>query len=109
LITDSDGIAKTLLEELFPKDSISIDTELHKQIRQYSSNTDSTEDDIPFSVLEVNEVIESQNPAKALGADGITADIVKHIQSTDGQLLTNIYNKCFELQSFPDKWKKKYH
>jgi hypothetical protein len=106
LVTDSTGIASTLLNELFPNDKPEEDNDYHKQLRQFCKQTDCNECDLPFTEQEVTDIILAQNPSKAPGVDGITADIIKKLHQMDSSLLTEVYNKCLSVESFPDFWKK---
>ena len=69
-------------------------------------NTQNTSDDILITILEVTEVINAQNHKKAPGVDGITADIIRFLHNIDANVFTNLYNKCLEIECFPDIWKQ---
>ena len=106
LITDSTGIATTLINELFPNDNPQEDNDYHKNMRQFSATTDNSECDLAFSELEITDIVNKQNGSKAPGVDGVTADIIKCIHTIDSTFLTKLYNKCLTLETFPDIWKK---
>ncbi len=106
LITDNESIAKTLLDKLFSKDDINNDSEIQKHIRSKAYKMYSNPvSDPPFEYCELEHVVKHQNPKKAPGEDGFTADIVKNLYNAAPELLLNIYNKCLELCHFPNQWK----
>jgi hypothetical protein len=107
ITTDSTGIAKQLIEKLFPKDDKNEDKDYHKYIRKFSQRTDNNEEDIEFTSQEVANVINAQNPSKAPGADGLTAHIIQTVNNIDNNLLTNIYNKCV-VKVIPKSGKRDY-
>lgn len=49
--------------------------------------------------------MESFNPKKALGADGLTTDICKQVVVNDVEMQVVILNKCWRLSYFPTEWK----
>ncbi len=51
-------------------------------------------------------VVNSQNPKKAPGEDGITANIIIRIHVINESFLTRLYNKCLDLSYFPKLWRK---
>jgi hypothetical protein len=106
LITDNESIAKTLLDKLFPEDDSNNDSEIQKHIRSKANEVYSNPVSDPlFEYCELEHVVKHQNPKKAPGEDGFTAEIVKNLYNAAPQLLLNIYNKCLELFYFPNQWK----
>lgn len=105
LIINRQQIAEYLLDSLFPIDDMCSDSEYHVNIRLQSNIINNNSNDICFSVEEVTQVISAQNPKKAPGEDGFTAEIIKRLHSINRNFLTNLYNKCLELSIFPNIWK----
>jgi ribonuclease HI len=105
LITDNEMIANTFLETFFPNDDTSQDTEKHKEIRDSSLIDSIGGNDIPFSESEVTVAVSEQNPSKSPGADGISADIIQRIHKIENKFLTQVYNKCLLIETFPKLWK----
>jgi hypothetical protein len=93
LIKDGKEIAETLFDSFFPNDESIPETEYHSIIRQNlmeiknNRQLDSNENEYDFTE-EVSAVIESQNPRKAPGSDGLTADIISYIHNIDRSLFT---------------------
>ena len=54
---------------------------------------------------EVRRTIESFNPKKAPGPDGITSDILKLVFKNIPKTTTSIYNECLKKGYFPTEWK----
>ena len=103
--------AHLLAETFYPKDSVSTDQPYHTRLRDLtqSGSPEETrklsEDDPPFTESEVDAVLKTQNPKKAPGADGFTADIcARAIQSEKGIFMA-IANKCLAMSHFPKQWK----
>ncbi len=112
LITDGKEIAETLFDSFFPNDESIPETEYHSIIRQNlmeiknNRQLDSNQNEYDFTEEEVSAVIESQNPRKAPGSDGLTADIISYIHNIDRSLFTLMFNKLLELTVFPKIWKQ---
>lgn len=105
LIINRQQIAENLLDSLFPTDDMFTDSEYHQNIRLQSNTINNSCNDICFSVEEVKQIISAQNPKKAPGEDGFTAEIIKRLHLINRNFLTNLYNKCLELSTFPNIWK----
>jgi hypothetical protein len=108
-LTGNEAIAGTLLEVLFPRDESTTQTSKHVQIVNRLQVLDTNDDnlsqsEIQFSIQEVTDIVEQQNPNKSPGADGLTSDIIKNIHILNPELLTDLYNKCTELSIFPTIW-----
>jgi hypothetical protein len=106
LIIDEKMIAKEIFDKLFPNDDQNTENAFHKQIRAQSLMHSDGTDDSPFSEQEVTAAVLAQNPNKAPGADGLTADIIHKTHNCDQHFLTNLYNKCLQMSYFPLQWKK---
>jgi len=58
-----------------------------------------------FTKEEVRQVIESLQPKKVPGTNGITNEIVKLVFKEIPNTITAIYNACLRTGCFPDNWK----
>ncbi len=105
-IIDEKTISNILFEKLFPMDDISNEQQIHKQMRVEALLDSTGRNDEPFTINEVNNVVKGQNPKKAPGVDGLTADIISKVHSIDNTFLLQVYNKCLELSYFPYIWRK---
>jgi len=64
-----------------------------------------TTDDKEFTEEEVRQVIESLQPKKAPGPNGITNEIVKLVFKMIPITMTAIYNACLRTGCFTENWK----
>lgn len=55
---------------------------------------------------EVTLAVDRNNPRRAPGLDGVTADIVKQAFTAAPDLFVNLFNRCLEEGRFPTAWKK---
>lgn len=101
LITESQEIANHMLNTLFPTDSTETDNSYHSEMRRLCQTSYEFNNDIPFTCDEVSDVVMAQNSKKSPGIDGLSADIIKHFNSINPNILKNIYNKCLEFSCFP--------
>lgn len=62
--------------------------------------------DPPFTKVKLKTVVESFNPKKVPGADGLTADIYSQVILKGPELFQAIVNKCLEFRQFPTIWKE---
>jgi hypothetical protein len=60
---------------------------------------------VKISVTELSGMIANLNVKKASGYDKISNRILKNIPLSLVKFLTNVFNSCFALGYFPDKWK----
>lgn len=103
--------ANLLAETFYPKDSISTDLSYHTKVRYLTRNGAPEEEirlganDPPFTVAEVEAVLRTQNPKKAPGADGFTADICARAIRSEMEVFMAIANKCLTIGHFPKQWK----
>lgn len=95
--------ATIFAHQFFPDDGE--DSDENKLVRYDSQVPPNTEDDIPFTLEEVEHIIMKQNYKKSPGLDGISANIIKNIHHCSPFLFLNIFNKCLEFSTFPDIWK----
>ena len=95
--------ASHLLNKFFPDDPPdNHDQSLISTSAQYPQ---STSNDVPFTTEEVYDAILTENDNKSPGEDGISANIIKHLNNLFHTLFLNIYNACLKLGTFPDRWK----
>ncbi|GBP31135.1 Putative 115 kDa protein in type-1 retrotransposable element R1DM [Eumeta japonica] len=76
-----------------------------KDRRQTCRNLRLSEDDPPFTMVEVKAVLRELNPKTAPGLDGLTADICIAAVESEMEVFLAIANKCLELAYFPTHWK----
>jgi hypothetical protein len=105
-VIEETQIANKLFDFLFPNESTCNESEKQQHIRAQSQGCSYQCDDWPFSQCEVNDVIYYQNPNRAPGEDGITADIIAKTHGINREFLCQLYNKCLSLHYFPKIWKK---
>jgi hypothetical protein len=99
------GTLKLLIEQLIPKDDAQDDTDRHMNIRRLAEQPIGTTDDKEFTQDEVRRIIESFNPRKSRGPDGITSEILTFVFKSLPKTVTSIYNKCLRRRRFPKNWK----
>ena len=118
LLTDDAGetlspeeSAKKLATTFYPDDSADSETHEQQLIRSESEGKSSSQlpglsgEDPPFTAVELDRVLQMQNPNKSPGPDGFTADICRvSIESDEGVFLA-IANRCLSLEYFPKPWK----
>lgn len=101
--------AELLVNTFYPDDREEEDQEIHRRMRKEAKEEDRTvheqKDDPPFTEEEVRNVLESLNPKKAPGPDGLTADICAKAIDTDVGLFLGMANRCLYLGLFPREWK----
>jgi hypothetical protein len=105
IISDRKTSGEYLMDVLFPNDRPELDSSYHKRVRDIAKSSVDTEEDIKFTTLEVTTVVNKQNKLRAPGADGITSDIIQKINNNNKTFLTKLYNKCLELNYFPELWR----
>ncbi|XP_047028061.1 uncharacterized protein LOC124636164 [Helicoverpa zea] len=102
--------ARLLAETFYPVDSEEGETEDHRRTREDAdrSNVWSHDEhhDPPFTLLELKTAVDSFNPKKAPGADGLTADICAQAIFRDPGIFLALANKCLEQGHFPGAWKE---
>lgn len=103
--------AELLAETFYPEDSASTDKPYHTYLRQTVESTipsqerELSADDPPFTEAEVEAVLKAQNPKKAPGSDGFTADICARAIRSEREIFMAIANQCLALSYFPTQWK----
>lgn len=107
--TYTTGLVDTMnymFDHFTPEDDEKTDSEHHKNIRNKTLIPPNTDDDRPFTSVEIREIIENMNSKKAPGMDGVTSDILRHIFKIAPNYITALYNKCLETGQFPKQWKR---
>jgi len=79
------------IESFTPEDNEESDNEHQKLLRALFKEPMTTEDDTPFTTIEVREAIKGMNKTKALGEDGITSDILYRAFSKIPESTTAMY------------------
>ncbi|XP_046978117.1 uncharacterized protein LOC124543839 [Vanessa cardui] len=103
--------ADLLAKTFYPEDATETDTPYHTQLRRLVENIpkeligDLGEDDPPFTGAELEAVLKEQNPKKAPGPDGFTADICAMAIRCAREVFLTIANKCLAISYFPKQWK----
>ena len=101
--TTSLQAAQYILEEIFPKNNgENENTVMQSRNKQ---NTD-TRNDPPFSIQEINRIIDKLNVKKAPGPDGITNALIKSIHAFHKFFFPTLFNKCLSFNIFPTAFKK---
>ena len=94
-----------MLDQLMPEDNHKEDTTYRMTIRKQTKQPLYTTDYKEFTKEEVRQVIESLQPKKVPGPNGITNEIVKLVFKVIPITMTAIYNACLRRGCFPDNWK----
>lgn len=106
-----DESAALLADTFYPEDSVTTDKPYHKQLRQTVESAkedqvrERSEEDPSFTEAEVEAVLKTQNPKKAPGPDGFTADICARAVRCEREVFVAIANKCLAISYFPPQWK----
>lgn len=100
-----DETLQTMMDQLIPEDNTQDDTIQHKNTRKEANQPMDTANDLEFTMDEIRQTIESFNPKKAPGPDGVTGDILTLIFQSIPQTITSMYNECLKRGHFPEQWK----
>jgi len=106
--TKTETMTETLqliMYQLIPEDKHKEDTPYHRIIRDQTKQPLYTMDDKEFTKEEVKQVIESLQPKKAPGPNGITNEIIKLVFKEIPKTMTATYNACLRTGRFPVNWK----
>jgi ribonuclease HI len=106
LTTTAEEGASALMDVFFPSDDSTTDTDAQAAIRESSHQLTGVEDDLPFTLSEVEDAVTSMNPKKAPGIDNVPADVVRHVFNRHPRLILDLFNRCLELSVFPSAWKQ---
>ncbi|XP_048480282.1 uncharacterized protein LOC119694816, partial [Plutella xylostella] len=103
--------AALLADTFYPEDSATTDKPYHTQLRhtvecgKEHQVRENTAVDPPFTEAEVEAVLKAQNPKKAPGSDGYTADICARAVRCEKEVFMEIANQCLAISYFPSQWK----
>ncbi|GFW23880.1 putative 115 kDa protein in type-1 retrotransposable element R1DM [Trichonephila clavipes] len=89
----------------FPDDCENEDDDCHKEIRSDALIYTSVTDDPPFTIHEINAVINKLKLKKAPGPDSIPNEVVKKLHEMYPVLFLTVFNSCLRLKTFPRCWK----
>ncbi|CAK9796298.1 Retrovirus-related Pol polyprotein from type-1 retrotransposable element R1 (Fragment) [Anthophora quadrimaculata] len=95
-----------LLDTLVPDDTTDNETAVQKRIRETSRTPPDTDNALPFSTDEIENVIKKLKNKKAPGDDLIENEILKIAWTHIKGPLTYLYNQCLSQGIFPDCWKR---
>jgi hypothetical protein len=93
-----------ILDYLFTEDGEE-DNSHHKIIRKAIEEPIHTIEGADFTQEEIKNTIESFNPKKEPGLDGITGGIYKRTFYMFPRIITTIHNQCLKRGCFPKMWK----
>ncbi|CAK1546866.1 unnamed protein product [Leptosia nina] len=102
--------AELLTRTFYPDDDEDKDQEVHKEIRTKALRVNEGPSEgflePPFTEQELNRVLNSFNPKKAPGRDGLSFDICREAIMVDPTLFLALINKCLSIGHFPTIWKE---
>ncbi len=93
------------LNQMLPSDNEETEEEIHKSILNYVKVAPNTENDLNFSLNELDEIVNNLKPNKSQGWDSINNEILRNVYSIEPDLLLLLFNKCLDLGYFPKIWK----
>jgi protein required for attachment to host cells len=102
--TKTETMAETIqliMDQLILEDKHKEDTPYHRTIRDQTKQPLYTMDYKEFTKEEVKQVIESLQPKKAPGPNGITNEIIKRVFKEIPKTMTATYNACLRTGRFP--------
>lgn len=100
--------ADLLAKTFYPDDSTDAEQPYHTALRRLAEENNPqglSADDPPFTTAELEMVLQNQNPKKAPGPDGLTADICTAAINCDREVFLAMANRCLSLSHFPKQWK----
>ena len=95
---------KYLIDEVFPDDNIQDDDEWQNEIRRDVISIDTT-NDVPITLYEIQDAIETQNPNKAPGWDMINSEVIKKVFECVPNTILKLFNCCLRNGCYPIVWK----
>ena len=98
--TNIDETLQTMMDHLIPEDSTQDDTIQHKNARRLANQPMNNLNDQEFTLDEVRQTIESFNPGKEPGLDGVTGEILTLIFQNIPQTLNAMYTDCLKTGHF---------
>lgn len=100
-VTDSRQIVSSMLDKLLRDDCLANENEQHSDIRRFPEREILALDVIPATDQELRTAIFKQKNGKALGCDGIKAEIIKRSYNRIGPFFMHIANHVFRQAEFP--------
>jgi hypothetical protein len=104
--TDMADTMRFMIDSFTPEDDEETDNERHKLIRAQIKEPIKTENDKPFTPVEIRGAIKGMNKNKAPGEYGITSDIILRDFNLLPKSTTALYNGCLRTACFPRIWKR---
>lgn len=100
--------AEILLQSLLPDDDVQEDSREQRSTRQEMTEVRpaNTRISAPFTMEEVDNVIQRMKKNKAPGPDGIKAEILQALSEQITPKLTDLFNVCLKKGKFPNIWKR---
>ena len=100
---DLEGTTRYMIESFTLADSEESDSYCHKLLRTEIKEPIATEDDTPFTTLEIRESTKEMEKTKAPGEDSITSDILLRSFNLFHKFTTTLYNGCLRTACFPKR------
>ena len=105
-------LAANILAETFKENSqLEVPREKTAEVRQQIKNecrrneaSDCMTAD--FTMYELNSAINKLKNKKSPGSDGISNEMIKHLNQTGKTVLLSIFNQSWKIGTFPNKWKE---
>ncbi|GBM46464.1 hypothetical protein AVEN_78606-1 [Araneus ventricosus] len=104
LTSSVEETVQVIIKSFFPKDEENSETAGQKPVRTLVNNYNDPNSAPPFSLWEIQGVANSRPSKKALGPDGVTAEML-NINKRCPRLLLVLLNTCLRLRCFPNSWK----
>lgn len=98
--------AKEILHHFFPDDNAINETPEQMEIRIKAMQETTVDQEPHISKDELQNALRSMDPKKCPGADGITSDILTRFHDSFPEILTKMFQKCFNIGYFPKIWKE---
>lgn len=95
-----------ILKTQFPRDQVTEYTQEQVVIAQNISTPPDSLDDLPFTLVELNKIIQHIPNRITPGTDNLTPSLIKAIFSRHPNLLLTIFNSCLKYSYYPDLWKE---
>lgn len=104
--TSLEDSIKTILTAHFPADNPNEYSEEQRKIEDEIKHPPETEEDIPFVISELENVIKNIPNRVTPGPDNITTTIIKSLFNKHKELFLNVFNKCLAYDYYPTHWKQ---
>ncbi len=103
ITTDAKSIANNFNKQYTPHSDKKPAKILRSTLRKLKCK--SKDPPVVFTPAQTLAAIKKSKNSKALGPDGLSPIMLKHIGPNAIEFLTNIFNKCLELSIIPNIWK----